>query len=73
MLDQFFRMLHFHNRQLLQVFGKIIVFPVLAHFGVNEILTERCELFLQSHIQRGNDLFASLHDGKSSNTFLSGI
>jgi hypothetical protein len=51
----------------------MIVFPVLAHFGVNEILAECCELFLQRLIQRGYDLLASLHDGKSSNTNLSGI
>jgi hypothetical protein len=63
-------MLHLYNRQLLQMLGKMVVFPVLAHLGVNEILAERGELFLQILVERGNHFFASLHGGKSSKRFL---
>jgi hypothetical protein len=40
---------------------ELVVFPVLAHFGVEEILVDRRQFLFQGGIQFGDDFLVSLH------------
>src|SRR5215475_10314682 len=64
-LDEHFGVLHLVNGLFLDVFGKLLVAPVLAHLSVKKVLVDCCQFFLQRSIEFFEYFWISLHRAES--------
>jgi hypothetical protein len=63
--DQHFGVFHLADGLLLDVFGELVVAPVLAHFRVQKVLVDGGQLFAQSLIQFSKNFRISFHSVQS--------
>jgi len=65
-LDERLGVLHFVDRFFLDVIREVAVVPVLAHLGMQEVLVDRGQFFLERLVQQGDDFRVAFH-GSNSN------
>ena len=61
-IDEHLRVLHFANGFVVVLRGQPIQTPVLAHFGLHEVLIDRRQFDRESRIERVDHLLNTLHD-----------
>ena len=62
-LDQNFGMLHLIDRLLLDEFAQPAEIPGLAHFGVQEVLVDRRQLFFEGLVEGRDNFRITFHIG----------
>ena len=67
-VDHLLGVLHLLDGLLADVGGELLVAPVLAHAGVDEVLVDRGELRAEHVLQDLDDLFVALHDSSLGGT-----
>jgi hypothetical protein len=67
---QFLGMHHLFDRFLLRQLAKLVVAPVVAHFGVKEVLIDGSQFSLQDLVEQSNNFKIAFHSCLSRLNFV---